>query len=151
MTGTWLTVVGVLSSIGGLLGATGGIALLLRIRADKKKLVAEAGHTEAEARKILVSTSLTLVEPLERRVKELTQEANVLREEMQRRVRELTDEADMLRRELNDARRQVCALTETLEEQRSVARVEINSLNAEIRRLRREREDDDTSSDPSAR
>jgi len=81
----------------GLLGAGLGAILLAVVQAffNRRKLAADTDKAGAEATSVLTAAALTLVQPLEHRISELTTEASELRTEVSQlraAVRQATDD-----------------------------------------------------------
>ena len=86
-------------AVGGFAGITGGAVTVFQSRAARRRLDAEAEKLDADAEYVLTqragavnAMALGLLEPMERRIGELTTEAEVLRDQ----VRRLTDQVNAL-------------------------------------------------------
>jgi hypothetical protein len=64
------------------LGGATAITMLFRIRADKKKILAEVHKTDLDAAAVLTATSLSLMVPLQEQVAQLSAEITALRVEV---------------------------------------------------------------------
>lgn len=66
-----------------LIGGIPGLAALVTILISKRQNEATADKTEAEAADVIQGAAIQLLEPLQRRIKELTAEVNALKAEVQ--------------------------------------------------------------------
>jgi predicted RNase H-like nuclease (RuvC/YqgF family) len=100
------------------LGGAGSFVALLRSRAERDKIHAEAANVTTEATDRVVGSSLKLLQPLEERAEKLEERSALL----QRRVNELESMVETLK--------------DTLAEERRLSRREINRLESENSQLR---------------
>lgn len=93
-----------LLAAGGVAGVTGGIAAAVQSRATKRRLDAEAAKLDADSKNLLTqrantvnTMALGLLEPMETRIRQLTDEVDHLR----RQVHALTDRLTLAQRLLD--------------------------------------------------
>lgn len=72
------------------IGGSSSLVLVLRYRADRRKVLADAGKTDAEAAAVLSGAAITLLEPLQAEVSRLTTRVH----ELEARVATLTADLD---------------------------------------------------------
>lgn len=100
------------------LGGMSAVVQLLRVRAERDKIHADAANVTSEATDRLVGSSLKMLQPLEERAEKLEERSALL----QRRVNELESMVE--------------TLTDTLAEERRLSRRVINRLESENTQLR---------------
>lgn len=92
---TWDLAIQLVVGLGGLSALVG----LVKVRADKKKILAEASKTGADAAQVVAQTAIGLLGPYSEQVAML-----------QRRLTEASNQIDELTRRLREANTRVCAL-----------------------------------------
>jgi chromosome segregation ATPase len=115
---TWVAVVLAVVGSGGISAAITGLLLW---RANRSKLIAEAKSENADATEVYSKAAITLLEPLERRLKAADEQID----KQAKAMAELTAELNQARRELTQARLDLAD-----------ARNEIGKLQTEITTLR---------------
>lgn len=63
----------------GALGGTSALIALLKLRADKRKILAEAGKTSADAAAVIQGSAVALLQPLREEIARLSGEVTELR------------------------------------------------------------------------
>jgi len=89
---SWLATAGAIAAAVGAVGGLAGLAALIRARAEKRKLDAEADKTDADTAEKLTQIALTLVEPMQR---EVSRQAGIISEQ-DRRTLELVGRVGQL-------------------------------------------------------
>jgi chromosome segregation ATPase len=115
---TWVAVVLAVVGSGGVSGLITGALLW---RANRSKILAEAGSEQADATEVYSKAAITLLEPLERRLKAADEQID----KQSKAMAELTSELNQARKELTQARLDLAD-----------ARNEIGKLQSEITTLR---------------
>jgi len=78
---SWLATAGAIAAAVGAVGGLAGLAALIRARAEKRKLDAEADKVDADAAEKLTQIALTLVEPMRA---EVTRQSGIISQQDQR-------------------------------------------------------------------
>ncbi len=77
-------------------GGLGAIGYLLRIRVEKRKLLADAGKTEADAVQVISGAAITLLAPLKGQVEHLQGQVAVLERQVEELTTKLRETSDAL-------------------------------------------------------
>jgi chromosome segregation ATPase len=106
------------------LGGVAGLAALLTLKSTKRKLLAEADKSEADAAKVLSDTAVALLEPARLQVKSLREDLATA----EAKVTALSTQLDLARAEANQLR-------EDLEAARRAAEIRVTEATRRVQAL----------------